>query len=411
MNQEVETLQPSVVEEAFVAKEVTLKPVEEVSLARKWLPWFIVLLLAGIGAFVHGLFFDPQRIWANFLLNNFYFFSLALCGTLFLAMHYLSNAGWWVLVKRLPQSMTAYLFPGSVLLFLLYFGMHHIYEWSHADVVQNNPLLQHKAPYLNVSFFFLRMAIFLILWLFLTAKIEKHSLILDETGDLGKTRTIKVYSAIFIVVYGITFTFASFDWIMSLEPEWYSTVFAIYLFAGLFVSGVAAFTLLTLLLKRLGYLPEVNDNHLHDLGKYIFSFSTFWAYIWLSQFLLIWYANIPEEAVYYAKRMNTTWYPWFLTNLILNWVIPFLLLMTRRAKRDPKLLFWGSVVVLIGHWLDLYLMVMPPFSPEFSITPYEFLIFLGFAGIFLLFVLNKFNKLIKIPCRDPYIEESRNFHQ
>lgn len=373
--------------------------------------WLTALLAVGALALAVGFFVAPQRAWANLLLGNFYFLTLALCGVLFMAIHYLANAGWWVLIKRVPQALTAYLLPGALVMLALYFGIHQLYEWSHEQTVVSNPLLQGKAAYLNEPFFMARMVLFLGLWLLLAMQLEKHSLRLDATGDLAHLRRVKRYAALFLVGFGITLTFASFDWVMSLEPEWYSTIFAVYIFSGLFVSGVAAITMATLFLKSRGLLPAVNENHLQDLGKYLFGFSTFWAYIWVSQYLLMWYANIPEETVYYVRRMNSSWYPLFLGNLFVNWVIPFLLLVTRRAKRGTRVLWWASGLILAGHWLDLYLMIMPVFSPQFSLTWLEPLLLAGFAAGFILVAARKANRLLPGQCQDPYLSESLHFHQ
>lgn len=408
MNEATEIQEPQVTE---TPSRRAREPHAGVQLTSRTRAWLGGLLVAGLLALVYGLIVSPQRTWANILLGNVYFLTLALCGVLFMAIHYLSNAGWWVLIKRAPQALTGYLLPGALVMLTLYFGIHHLYEWSHEAVVVSNPLLQGKAVYLNEPFFMARMVLFLGLWLLLAMRIEKHSLRLDATGDPAHLRPVKQYAALFLVGFGVTFTFASFDWVMSLEPEWYSTIFTVYIFSGLFLSGLAAITLLILLLKSRGLLPGVNENHLQDLGKYLFSFSTFWAYIWLSQYLLIWYANLPEEAVYYVRRTSGGWVPFFLTNLFLNWVIPFVLLLTRRAKRTPRVLWWASVIILVGHWLDLYLMIMPVFSPQVSLTWLEPLLFAGFAAGFLWVVKQKLAKLMDRPGKDPYLIESLHFHQ
>ncbi len=411
MNEITEVLKPQITETPSRPAREPQEATAGVQLTSQTRVWLGVLLAAGVLALVYGLLVSPQRAWANILLGNLYFLTLALCGVLFMAIHYLSNAGWWVLIKRAPQALTGYLLPGALVMLALYFGIHHLYEWSHEAVVVSNPLLQGKAAYLNEPFFMVRMVLFLGLWLFLAMRLEKHSLRLDAAGDPAHLRSVKRYAALFLVGFGVTFTFASFDWVMSLEPEWYSTIFAVYIFSGLFVSGLAAITLLVLFLKSRNVLPGVNENHLQDLGKYLFSFSTFWAYIWLSQYLLIWYANLPEEAVYYVRRTSGGWYPFFLGNLFLSWVIPFVLLLARRAKRTPRVLLWASVIILAGHWLDLYLMIAPVFSPQVSLTLLEPLLFAGFAAGFCWVMIGKLAKLIDRPCNDPYLLESRHFHQ
>ncbi|MFO1464395.1 MAG: hypothetical protein U1F66_11535 [bacterium] len=377
---------------------------------------YLCLALMGLGAVSLGVLYfqDPTRMWANVLIDNFYFLSLALAGAFFLSILYLSNAGWAANLKRVPEAMTAYLPVAFVLMLALYFGMHHLYHWSHHEAVAADPLLRHKAPYLNLPFFFARMGVYFGLWILLTFLLRRASGLQDRAaaGDLAYYRRSIRYSALFILTFALTFAFASFDWLMSLEPHWYSTIYAIYTFSSLFLHGLAGIALIVILLYERGYFGNLlNENHLHDLGKMIFAFSSFWAYIWLSQYLLIWYSNIPEETVYYWLRTDSDWLWLFLLNFGLNWLVPFLTLMPRASKRSPELLKRVCIALLIGFWVDLFLLVAPNVMKQRSIGPFEVLIALGYAGLFGYVVGRALERAPLIAKNDPYLQESFHLHQ
>ncbi|HDY87745.1 MAG TPA: hypothetical protein ENH82_06455 [bacterium] len=364
----------------------------------------------GIIALIAGFILTPQRVWANILLNNFYFLSLAIAGTVWIAILYVSNAGWGIVVRRIPEAMTAFLPISAVTMLLLYFGMHSLYEWTHESTVAANAVLQWKQVYLNIPFFFVRMIFFLIVWILLTRAITKNSLLQDSNGSIELTHKNVRLSAIFLLIFSLTFSLASFDWIMSLEPEWYSTIFAFYNISGLLHNGIAVIILIVILLRRAGMLLYVNENHLHDLGKLLFALSVFWAYIWFSQFMLIWYTNITEEISYFIRRLDGGWYLPFYLTVLLKWFIPFIALISRPAKRNEKRLFQICIVVIIGHWVDLYTLILPVFekSPLFSF--YEIFIFLGFVSLFAFIVIRRLGNISLIPVKDPYIEESLRLH-
>ena len=209
------------------------------------------------------------------------------------------------------------------------------------------------------------------------------------------------------MVFAITFALASVDWLMSLDPHWYSTIFAVYLFAGLLASGLAALTLIVLLLRALGPLRDiVKPAHLHDLGKLIFAFSTFWAYIWFSQYLLIWYSNLPEEVTHYMRRTSEGWAPLFFLNLGVNWVVPFAVLLSRAAKRNPWVLGGVCVLLLLGHWLDLYLLIMPEVLDAPALGLLDVVILLSYAALFFHLTARALGQASLLPLHDPYLEES-----
>ena len=226
-------------------------------------------------------------------------------------------------------------------------------------------------------------------------------------GNLEHTVKSKRYASIFLRVFAVTFTFASFDWLMSIEPLFYSTIYAFYVISGLLLSGFASIAVLVILLRRRGLLPGVNENHLQNLGKLVFGFSTFWAYIWLCQYILIYYANLPEETIYYLRRMQTPgWKVLFFLNIFLNWLIPFALLLSRGAKRSENWLLVGCSIVLVGHWVDLYVMIFPAFEHASLVGFVDVAILIGFASLFLQSIFAGMRKVSLIARRDPYLEES-----
>ncbi len=368
-----------------------------------------LLFIGAIGA-AAGLFFSPQLFWPSLLQNSFFYLSLALGALVFVAIQFLANAGWSVALRRVPEAMMGYLPVGAIAMLTVFFGRHVLYEWTHPEVVQASHALQAKAAYLNTPFFFARMAVFLLLWTIFMRLLRRESREQDMDGSIIHTLRNRKFAAIFIVLFAITFTLASFDWLMSVEPEFYSTIYAFYCFSGLFVSGIAAITLLVILLRGRGLLPQVNEEHLHNLGKLVLSFATFWAYIWLSQYLLIYYTNLPEETVYYLRRTSTPgWQFLFILNLLLSWLIPFGMLLSRRAKRGTGWLTAACVIVLAGHWLDLYLMIMPglglqawPGLPGLAALAMT----CGFGALFFLVFQRNLGHSSLTPQRDPYLEES-----
>jgi hypothetical protein len=254
---------------------------------------------------------------------------------------------------------------------------------------------------------FARMAVMLALWLLLVRGLRQTSLQQDDDPAPARHRRLITYSAVFVLVFAITFALGSVDWLMSLNPRWSSAVFAIYVFAGLVVSGLAALTLITIALRALGPLRDVvKPAHLHDLGKLLLAFSTFWAYIWLCQYLLIWYSNLPDEVTFYVRRTGAPWTQLFLLNLFVNWVVPFVVLLPRAAKRSSRVLAAVCVVLLSGHWLDLYLLIMPETWNGPMAGPLEAMIPLGYAGLFFYLTSRALAQAPLVPLHDPYLDES-----
>ncbi len=364
------------------------------------------LLVVGLLGIVGGLLLS-DRFWAAFLQNSYYFLTIALGGAIFLAVNYISNASWISVLRRVPEAMMSYLPIGALTLLLIFFGRDVLYEWTYTTYTHHGHELTFKNTYLSTGFFFARMFAFLGAWTLLAFLLRRESFAQDRDASLTHTNRLKTYSAIFLVVFGITYTFASFDWIMSLEPMFFSTIYAFYHIAGTFLAGTAAIAVLVILLRRRGFFKEVGDKQLHNLGKLVLGFSTFWAYIWLCQYLLIYYANIPEETVYYLRRTSGEgWSFLFILNLFLNWIVPFVLLLPRSVKTNEAWMLTACGIVLVGHWLDLYIMIFPPFFESAMIGLVDIALPLGFVGLFLLVFVKNLRADRLIPEKDPYLEES-----
>jgi len=293
---------------------------------------------------------------------------------------------------------------------LIYFGVHNLYEWSRPDAVANDALLQHKAPYLNVYFFFIRMFIFFAAWIIMTRLIRKVSLQEDEFGGIKYYEKNEMNSKIFIFILAITFSLASFDYIMSIEAHWVSTIFSVKNFVAAFYHGTAIIVLVVILLNEKGYFKELNESHLLDFSRYIFMLSIVWGYMFFAQFMLIWFANIPEETVYYAERWNHGWKLLFYVNIIINWFIPFTVLLSQRMDKNKTVVKIICLLLIAGQWIDLYDQIMPTITgaPQFGII--EIGAFIGWAGIFALVVGKTLGSADLVPKNHPYLEESLYHH-
>ncbi|MGZ5280693.1 MAG: quinol:cytochrome C oxidoreductase [Bacteroidia bacterium] len=385
----------------------------------------IGLILVIIGIFYH----DGQnvRFWANFLLSNFYFTAVSVTAVAWIAINYIANAGWHTALKRIPEAMSGYLPFGAAGMLILvgasFIGDHHnglyaIYEWLHLDSEGflhhhgekvKDVVLQGKSGFLNLTFFLVRMTIIFALWITFRTLIRRFSLKEDAEGGLKNHNNSIKTSAVFIAVFALSFCLAGFDWLMSIEPHWYSTIYSVNIFAGAFVTTITIIMIIVVLMKRNGYMSYINDSHLHDLGKFMFGISIFWAYTWVSQFLLIWYANLPEETPYYLRRLQGGWKYVFFLNLFINFVTPLLALMTRNAKRSYTYLMSIGFILLCGRFIDWYLAIMPGSAAnahQAGFGFYEIGFFMFFGGIFAFVVGTKLTKANLVPVNHPYLEES-----
>ena len=364
------------------------------------------LVILGAGIAIYGLRSAPDRTWPNLLLGGFYVTSLALSAMFFFATQRLTGARWSANLRRIPEAYALGLPVFTVLMLALYFGWQFIYPWSRPGVFAHAPSIAGKAHYLKPAWVFARMALALLSWSFFALLFRKTSLDQDRNPDssLVLHQRLTRYTVWFVFVFALTFTWSCFDWLVSLDPEWFTTMFAVYVFAGTFVQGIAAVTLAAVLLRQRGFLRNtVSDDQLHDLGKMLFAFTTFWAYIWLCQYLLIWYGNLPEEVSYYLKRTNGPWLYLFALNLTVNWIIPFIVLLSARAKRMPKILAMMSVLLLCGHWLDLYLLIMPAVWSVPRIGVFEIFITTGCLALLYLIFIHGLARAPLVPLNDPVL--------
>ncbi|HEV2855706.1 MAG TPA: hypothetical protein VHC97_23160 [Thermoanaerobaculia bacterium] len=357
---------------------------------------------------------DPTRLWTILLVDGFFFLSLALAGLVFLAIQYLSSAGWWTALRRVPEALMSLVPLSALPMLLVFLGRRALYPWTRPGFLSADPALEAKAAWLNEPFFLIRMVLFLGLWSLFAVLLRRTSLAQDHqegiTPHRNHRRMVRL-SAAFLAIFAITFSLASFDWLMSLDPRWASGLFAIYVFAGLFLSGIAVILLAVLKLRREGPLAEVvHEGHLHDLGKLLFAFSTFWAYIWVCQYLLIWYGNLSEEIPFYVERTRGDWLPLFLLAPLLNWLLPFCLLMSRSAKRSPHILATACVLVLAGSWLNLYVTVAPAVLPGPRLGMIELLITAVYAGLFVFALTRALAGAPMVARNDPFLGESLRHH-
>lgn len=355
-----------------------------------------------------------NKPWSALYVALFFFFMISLGTLVFYAIQHAAQAGWSVVLFRVMEAITAYLPVGAVLIFVFFVlsGLHmnHLYTWMDPNVVAHDELIQNKSGYLNVPFFLGRAAFYIIGWVLYRQYARKLTLSQDIATDNSNYKKLFKSSAAFLVFYLVTESMMSWDWIMSLDPHWFSTLFGWYVFASMIVSGITTIALTSIYLKGKGYLEYVNDSHLHDLAKFMFGFSIFWTYLWFSQFMLIWYANIPEEATYFVSRFNEYKLP-FLGMLALNFVFPILVLMNSDYKRVNWFIVCTGIVILIGHYIDIFVMIMPAtVGDQWSIGIPEISSVLFVLGLFIYVVFTALTKAPLLAKGSPFLKESEHFH-
>jgi hypothetical protein len=355
-----------------------------------------------------------NKPWAALYVAAFFFFMIALGTMAFYAIQHAAQAGWSPVLFRVMEGITGYLLPGSIIMFILLAlsGLHlnHLFIWMDPEVVAHDELIQNKTAYLNVPFLLIRAAIYIAGWNLFRYLLRRNSLRLDEAKDDKLHRINFKLAAGFLVFFLISESMMSWDWIMSVDPHWFSTLFGWYVFASMIVSGITVIALVTIYLKSRGYLEYVNDSHIHDLAKFMFGFSIFWAYLWFSQFMLIWYSNIPEEVTYFITRMDDYTLPFF-GMVVMNFLFPVLLLMNSDYKRINLFVIMTGIIILAGHYLDIFVMIMPSTVGEsWFIGIPEISALLMFAGLFVFIVFSALTKVPLLPKRNPFIEESKHFH-
>ena len=356
-----------------------------------------------------------NRPWSALYVAAFFFFMISLGVLAFYAIQFASQSGWSPVLFRVMEGITSYVLPGGLIVLAIAvasgtIGHYNIFVWMDPDVVAHDKLIQAKAGWLNIVWFAVRGLIFIAGWSLYRHFARKFTIAQDSSNDDSYFKKTFRISAAFLVFFIYTESIMSWDWIMSVDPHWYSTLFGWYVFAGMAVSGITVIAFISLYLKSRGHLEIVNDSHIHDLAKFMFGFSIFWAYLWFSQFMLIWYANIPEEVTYFVTRIED-YNGLFFGMLVLNFVFPFLVLMNSDYKRIPWFVVMAGIIILVGHYIDVYVMIMPAtVGDRWTFGIPELSSIMLFAGLFLFIVFTALTKAPLIVKRNPFLKESEHFH-
>ncbi len=357
-----------------------------------------------------------NRPYSALYVAAFFFFMIALGVLAFYAIQYAAQAGWSPVLFRVMEAITYYVLPGGlIVLAIAFFADSHLFIWLKEGMTVEghenyDALVAGKSGWLNKTGFFIRGLIFLGGWSLYRYFSRKFSKAQDQADDNRNFKKNFRISAAFLVFYIYTESMMSWDWIMSVDPHWFSTLFGWYVFASMFVSGITTIALITIYLKSKGYLEFVNDSHIHDLAKFMFGISIFWTYLWFSQFMLIWYANIPEEVTYFVTRIEDYKLPFF-GMLAMNFIFPLLVLMNSDYKRIPWFVVMGGIVILVGHYIDVFNMIMPAtVGDRWYIGIPEIGSVLLFLGLFIFLVFWALSKEPLLAKRNPFIKESEHFH-
>ncbi len=381
-----------------------------------WLPALVtgvagLVVAAGAAAFTGGL---RQFLFA-YLTAFMYVLSFTLGSMLFVLVQHLTRAGWGVVIRRMQELIASAVLPLSILflpiLVAVLMGNGEVYQWNNPAFVADHPLVQAKASYLNSGWFTVRAVAYFAIWIFITRFLLRNSLKQDQTPDPSITIKLEERSGPLIFLFALSCTFASIDWMMSLAPEWYSTIFGVYYFAGSMVGSFALLNLLIILLQKpAGLLSPISVEHRHDTGKLMFGFTCFWAYIGFSQYMLIWYANIPEETLWFQARQNGGWEYVSLVLIFGHFFIPALLLLRRQFKRSKSQLAFVSVWLLVMHYVDLYWLIYPQFAPSPVFGLVEIGALVGLVGLFVAALVKAAGQHSLLPLNDPRLDESLKFH-
>ncbi len=383
----------------------------------------MIMIAIGLLSAIIAFTSDSHSAWTSLLFNNYFFLGISLFAVFFVALQYVAEAGWSTVIKRVPEAIMTFL-PVTCLIMLIIviaaaLHFNHIYHWMEVGITDPqaenyDKIIAGKKEYLNIPFFIVRSFIYVIIWVYCAKKIRQNSIDSDNEGGIGEKsywKGLKV-SGWFIVLFAVTSSTAAWDWIMSIDTHWFSTLFGWYIFSEWATIGFATILLFALILNKQGYLKHLNSSHIHDLGKFVFAFSIVWTYMWFSQFMLIWYANIPEEVTYFMERIELDNYRflfWF--SLAINFIVPTLLLMSRDAKRNRGRLIFVCIVILIGHWINSYLLFAPGTLHDHGHLGWlEVGMGIGFLGLFINIVLRSLSKRDIEIKHHPFLDESKHLH-
>ncbi len=384
----------------------------------------MALIAIGAVAALYGVFSDHsehhQRSWSALLVNGFFFLGIGLGALFFYALQNATETAWSVMVKRVYEGIMAYIPVGAVVMIVVLaagsLGLHHVYHWMDTRLFDESntdyydKIIADKAGFLNQPFFWVRTLTYLGVFIVFARWFRRKSLEMDGlTGESLVKTHILTYKrgALFLVFFAVFSSTLAWDWLMSIDTHWFSTLFGWYVFAGMWVSAMITGVVTVLYLKRKGYLPQVNNSHIHDMGKWVFAVSFLWTYLYFSQFMLYWYSNIPEEITYFQTRINE--HPVLMwTTFFINFAVPMVLLMSRDAKRNPRFLIGVGSVIFLGHWFDVNMIVMPGAAGHdfHGIGLIDLGLFTLFLGLLITTVFRALSKAPLTPVNHPYLEES-----
>ena len=396
---------------------------EKYSFSPKLKQLSFILMVIGLVGFAAGAFMslnNTTRIIADLLHNTIFFTLICLISVFFLAINYMANAGWSVLVKRIPEAISQLvpILAGILLVvisYIVFAKRSDIFMWLDIPAIKNTEareLLMEKTGFLNIPFYMGRILMYVIVWSLAAITFRKYSLNEEKmpAGSLKYWRKSTFFSGFFLVFFAVTISTSSWDWLMSIDTKWYSTMYGWYVFVSALVSGISLIMLVIQYLRSQGQLKNITDEHVHDLGKFMFAFSILWTYLWYSQYMLIWYSNNPEETIYFRARMDH-YKVLFFINLILNFVSPLLILMTAGNKRKAKIVVFIAAVIILGHWIDFYQMIMPgTIGANWTIGLMEIGLPIFFIGLIINRTFTELEKAPLVPKNHPYLKESMNHH-
>ncbi len=387
-----------------------------INVKQKGLPFSLnksgwIIFLVGLLLSVAAFFVDRTRSSFNLLIIFMFLMSIGV-GSLFLvALEYIGGATWSTPFRRISEFLSYIIILLPLFVIPLFLNMHDVYHWAHHDLVETDAVLKSKSSYLNINFFLIRTVVYFAIWFLFLWLITKNSRLQDTTKDQSlTTRNIKL-SAVFMPFFAITLTFASIDWMMSLEPHWFSTIYGIYYFSGTVLAALAALTIIVVLLKENGYLiPGLSNDSYYSLGALLFAFTNFWAYIAFSQYMLIWYANIPEETVWMLQRWYGSWKIVSIGLVFIHFIVPYAALLSQPSKSNPKRLLLASIWILFAHLFDLYWLIMPTFNRGGAVFSWIELAFPTMTvGLVVLLIYYKSKRNNIIPIGDPKLKRGLDF--
>lgn len=364
--------------------------------------------IVGIIASGVGYFLNTDQFFFSYLTSFTFYTSISLASLILVMIHHITKSSWGAVLRRIPESFSANIWIWSLFFIPVLLGMYNLYTWTHADYVADDPILSAKTAYLNETFYLIRQVIYFAVWGFLGYKLHQTSVKMDRTRDWGLTVLLRKFSAPGILLFAITIAFASFDWLMSLDAHWFSTMFGVYFFSMSIQALFPVMILLVFWLHRNGILKDIiGKAHIYDLGAWFFGFTVFYAYIAFSQFLLIYYANIPEETLWFYHRLEGSWATVTYMLLFGRFIIPFIILLNRESKHNRVLLTIASVLVIVLHFVEIHWIVMPVLHHHgVSLSWLDFTTLIGLGGIFMGLFFQKFKSHNMIPVNDPNLPES-----